>query len=99
MQYRGIRFAGSVTNITFGLLCDSAGAPTVCVPSRSLTVTGDSHCVDNRATKPCTRYGFAFDYDLPTDTVTLACRFVSSIPQRHVSPDSVLIHLQCLGLA
>jgi len=62
----------SFSNVIFGSLCDSAGAPEVCVATRISMVNGDSRCVDNYETKPCTRYGFSFDYDVPAGHSTLA---------------------------
>jgi len=78
----------SLTNVRFGLVCGDT--PRVCEETRTIRITGTSRCVYNRELRPCTWYGYSFDYDLLPGSHTLACRWSSSAPQSPGNPDSLI---------
>jgi hypothetical protein len=80
-----------ISDFTFGLICsDSLDSPHVCSKTNDIVVTGNGRCVYDRKVVPCTWYGYEFDYHLPKDSITLACRWSSSDRQNIGNPDSIV---------
>ena|ERR1700688_1508934 len=77
-----------VTNVRFGVLCGEEHR--VCLETRAIRVTGASVCIYNHESKPCTWYGFSFDFDLPSGNRTLNCRWRSSVPNSPGNPREVV---------
>jgi len=87
---RPLRAQGSeyVTGFQFGLMCDiGQETPKVCVPTDTIRVTGESRCTYNHERRPCTWYGYSFDYELLTETPTLTCAWSATLPVSEGNPE------------
>jgi hypothetical protein len=68
--------AAEIINFKSGLICsDGKELIGVCHNTEDVYVTGQSMCVWNGESKPCTWYGFSFDYKKAKPGTEILCKF------------------------
>lgn len=68
-----------ISNFKSGLTCSDGEKPTdVCFETEDVYVTGQGNCVWNGKIKPCTWYGFSFDYKKAEPGTELVCKAIYS---------------------
>ena len=71
--------ATEITNFRSGLVCsDGKDLIGVCHLTEDVYITGQSTCVWNGENKPCTWYGFSFDYKKTKPGTDVVCEFKTS---------------------
>lgn len=88
-----------ITNVKSGLFCMSkyekdgryTSDPHVCFETENIKVTGQGRCIFDGKTKPCTWYGYEFDYDNSSETpIILTCEFSLDSNSIVGNPEGVL---------
>ena len=79
-----------IHNLESGLICWDGRESHVCSMASTITVAGQDRCVFGGREIACTWYGYSFDYEAPSDTVTLQCTWSSTSSLTVGNPDSVL---------
>lgn len=73
-RYVGGTGTARVSGFRSGRVCrDGAGVPGVCEEAIDIDVRGDARCEQAGASKPCSWYGFEFDYANASPGVPLVC--------------------------
>jgi hypothetical protein len=71
--------AAEISNFKAGLICsDGKDFIGVCHTTEDIYITGQSTCVFNKEYKPCTWYGFSFDYAKVKPQTELLCKYKTS---------------------
>jgi hypothetical protein len=71
--------AAEITNFKSGLVCfDGKELTGVCHVTEDIYITGQGTCVYNRERKPCTWYGFSFDYKKAKPGTEILCKYKTS---------------------
>jgi hypothetical protein len=84
-----------IHNFKSGLVCSDAdgtqGADSwVCHQTKDILITDQGRCVYNRVERPCTWFGFEFDYTAGEGRTKLQCVVESSRPTSPGNPSKVL---------
>ena len=87
--------AVEISNFKSGLACTNTkltkdGDGWICQQTQEVLVTDQGSCVYDRATKPCTWFGFEFDYTSDEKTTKLHCLNETSRPTSPGNPHEVL---------
>lgn len=71
--------AAEISNFKFGLICSNGKEFIgVCHITEDIYITGQGTCVFNRENKPCTWYGFSFDYKKAKPGTEILCKYKTS---------------------
>jgi hypothetical protein len=84
-----------IANFKSGLACSLAKPRQeadgwICHQTQDILVTDQGRCVYDGATKPCTWFGFEFDYTAHEDRTKLQCLVETSYPTSPGNPSKVL---------
>jgi len=83
--------AAEISNFKSGLICsDGKEFIGVCHITEDIYITGQSTCVWNRESKPCTWYGFSFDYKKAKPGTEILCKFKLSQNIANGNPDEII---------
>ena len=84
-------FALEIKNFVSGYACtDGETFGWICHQSKDIYVTGQGSCIWNDEEKPCTWYGFEFDYSGNKNNESVECVYEMSKPVNEGNPDGVL---------
>src|SRR5260221_8716177 len=80
-----------ITNFRAGEVCsDGIKLLGVCRVTEDIYVTGQSVCVFNGERRPCTWYGFSFDYVNAKPGTEIICKFSSSLNIANGNPQEII---------
>jgi hypothetical protein len=83
--------AAEISNFKSGLVCfDGKDFTSVCHVTEDIYITGQSGCVWNGENKPCTWYGFSFDYKEAKPGTEIICKFTTSQNIANGNPKEIL---------
>ena len=89
--FSNVSFSAKITNFKSGLACtDGKTFGWICHETSRIYVTGQSKCIWNKEERPCTWYGFEFDYTGITEDTKILCSSTSSHPSNKGNPKEVL---------
>ena len=80
-----------VSNFKSGPACtDGKSFGWICHNTKEVYVTGQAKCTWNGEVKPCTWYGFEFDYSGNKQGTVVECKYVMSEPGSEGNPNEVI---------
>lgn len=90
--YSNSVFAIEVTDFKFGLVCPNAESNVgwVCHEAKDIPITGQGQCIFDGKRKPCTWYGFSFNYTDARASDVFQCTLTSSKPTTLGNPAGVI---------
>jgi hypothetical protein len=71
--YAGAAGGVGVTGFRSGRVCRAGGTSSVCEQTVDVTIAGDAQCAQAGGARPCTWYGFEFDYTNADPAAPLVC--------------------------
>ncbi len=76
----------AISNLKAGVVCGMGSLRRVCFQTQTVYITGEGSCVYNKEMRPCTWYGYSFDYQVSKEKVLLQCSVTTSTVSNFGNP-------------